>query len=61
LGGYDPQILTGIRGLNPWLSDPSNIPAGQTIFLPSSAKLQEHGHSSAPQEFSSSPQEVGKD
>jgi len=61
LGEYDPQILEVIRGLNPWLSDPRNIPAGQEILLPSTPKSQEHGHSSAAQEPSSSLQEAGKE
>jgi type II secretory pathway predicted ATPase ExeA len=61
LGGYDPQVLEVIRGLNPWLSDPTNIPAGQEILLPLTSKSQALGHSSAPQELSSSLQETGKE
>jgi type II secretory pathway predicted ATPase ExeA len=35
LGRYNPQILAEIRNLNPWLSDPTHIPVGQQILMPS--------------------------
>jgi hypothetical protein len=61
LGEYDPQILDVIRGLNPWLSDPNNIPAGQEILLPSTRCRKTMASSSAAPEPSSSLQEVGKE
>jgi type II secretory pathway predicted ATPase ExeA len=34
IGRYDPKTLTEIQKLNPWLTDPDLIPAGQEIILP---------------------------
>lgn len=35
LGKYDPEVLTQIRGLNPWLNDPNQIRSGRQILIPS--------------------------
>jgi general secretion pathway protein A len=61
LGRYDPQILDEIRDLNPWLSDPNDIPAGQQILLPSTTMSRSVSQHPAGHESSSSPQEVGKE
>ena len=61
LGRYDPQIVTEIRNLNPWLSDPDHIRAGQQVLMPSAPMSLADGQNPALQKFSSSPQEVGKE
>lgn len=60
LGRYDPQILEEIRALNPWLSDPNSIPAGQEIFLPSTPTSATGDHRLARDQSLSSMQEVEK-
>jgi general secretion pathway protein A len=60
LGRYDPQILEEIRNLNPWLSDPTHIPAGRQILMPSVPISPADGQKPAPKVFSSSLQELRK-
>ncbi|MFZ0519484.1 MAG: AAA family ATPase [Candidatus Acidiferrales bacterium] len=48
LGKYDPEVLTKIRGLNPWLNDPNRIRSGRQILMPSSsAQAPDSGQSAA--------------
>jgi hypothetical protein len=61
VGRYDSQILAKLRSLNPWLSDPDHIQAGQRILIPSTTASPADGQTPALREFSSSPQEVGKE
>jgi len=37
LGKYDEQTLDRIHALNPWLSDPNHIEAGDRIRIPGSS------------------------
>jgi type II secretory pathway predicted ATPase ExeA len=59
LGRYDPQILAEIRTLNPWLSDPAHIQAGQQIFMPSVPKASPERRD-PPLESPLTPQKVQK-
>ena len=36
-GKYDGELLTAIRGLNPWLTNPDHIQPGQKIRMPATA------------------------
>jgi general secretion pathway protein A len=62
LGRYDPRILLeATRNLNPWLSDPTHIRASQQILVPPVPMPPAGGQTIIPQEFSSTPPEVGKE
>jgi type II secretory pathway predicted ATPase ExeA len=61
LGRYDMQILEEIRSLNPGLSDPDRIRAGQQIVIPSAYLWGTKDHGASSQRFSSSLLEVGKE
>jgi type II secretory pathway predicted ATPase ExeA len=59
LGRYDPQILAEIRTLNPWLSDPAHIQAGQQILMPGVPKAS-LDRRDPPRESPLTPQKVQK-
>ena len=61
LGRYDSQILAKLRNLDPWLSDPDHVQAGQRILIPPTMASPVDGQTPASRESSSSPQEVGKE
>ena len=61
LGRYDPKVLTEIRNLNPWLSDPDYIRVGQQVLMPSVPMSSASTELRVSQEFSSSPREASKE
>jgi general secretion pathway protein A len=61
LGRHDPQILEGIRDLNPWRNNPDHIRAGQKILMHSEPKSTSEGQAPTLQKDPSFPQEVGKE
>ena len=61
LGRYDPKVLTEIRNLNPWLSDPDYIRVGQKVLMPSVPMSSASTGLRVSQEFSSSPREASKE
>jgi type II secretory pathway predicted ATPase ExeA len=61
LGRYDPKVLTAIRNLNPWLSDPDYIRVGQQVLMPSVPMSSASTELRVSQEFSSSPREGSKE
>ena len=61
LGRYDPKVLTEIRNLNPWLSDPDYIRVGQKVLMPSVPMSSASTELRVSQEFYSSPREASKE
>jgi hypothetical protein len=60
LGTYNNAVLEEIRGLNPWLSDPDYIQAGQKIRMPSATAVQADAQGGAEKAPSAAPAEVGQ-
>jgi hypothetical protein len=58
LGKYDPEVLTQIRGLNPWLNDPNHIRSGRQILMPSASAQAPDSRQSAAQSNSVLPTEA---
>jgi general secretion pathway protein A len=58
LGTYNNAVLDEIRGLNPWLTDPDHIQAGQKIRIPSAIAAATDAHSVTGQAHGGAPGEV---
>jgi type II secretory pathway predicted ATPase ExeA len=54
-GQYNRETLSEIRKLNPWLTDPDRIPAGQEMLLPSSTVSSNNAQRGATQSDASVP------
>jgi general secretion pathway protein A len=58
LGRYDHDVLNQIRGLNPWIDDPSRIRSGRQILRPSASVTASDARQSAAQSNSVLPTEA---
>jgi general secretion pathway protein A len=60
-GRYDQRTVAEIRKLNPWLTDPTRIRAGQQILMPQDTISRAHGKDGAAQGASSLPKKGGQE
>jgi type II secretory pathway predicted ATPase ExeA/LysM repeat protein len=60
LGKYNGKVLEELRGLNPWLSDPAYIQAGQKLRLPSATTVSTDAQRTAEQAPGAAPAEARK-
>lgn len=61
LGQYDQQVLAQIHRLNPWLSDPNRVRAGQEVVMPLPAPAWANQQSETNQKAVAVSQEVRKE